>query len=439
MKGQRELMRKFHLAAVGLFVLTLSLLSISCKPSSTSGPDKSVLIWHWMTDRDDAFVELARRYEEAKGVEIKFQLYAPSDVYSQKVRVGAQTNSLPDIFGVLGESRDLASFIEAGHVENLKSRLGSGPGSLKARFYEEALNTSYFKEGNAFKVPAGTYGIPIDVTTIPMIYNKKLFEKAGLDPNKPPQTWDEFIKAGKKLKKIGVTGFVSGWAETWLIYALATDLAHNVMGAEKVMDTFRGKVAYTDRDWLKVFDAFRKMENAGFADPSLVTLGNKSAEQAFASERSGITFNGSWAVNVYAGMNPKLDYAPFLPPALGKKFPSTVWGGAGSVFSVNAKSEKKEMAFEFLKWLSEKEQAAYLVTATNNLPAVKDVGKGVPPILKAFADLMKGSIHPNRFEVSEDPKVQEVFTKGIQSILIGEKSPHQVAEAVRKAKEKLKK
>ncbi len=407
-----------------------------CKKDGASSSDKTVVVWHWMTDRDEALQQLAAKYKEQTGNVVQFQLYAPSDVYQQKVRVGAQTSSLPDVYGILGDARDVATFVEAGHVENLSVALSSGPGSWKESLYTEALETSYFKPNNPFNVPEGYYGIPIDVTTIPMIYNKKLFAKAGLNPDVPPATWNDFLEAGKKLKKIGVTGFTSGWGEAWLIYSLATDLAFNKMGEEKVMKTFKGEVPYTDADWIAVFRAFEDMRKAGFADPSLVTLGNKAAEQAFSSERSGMTFNGSWAVNVYAGMNTALEYAPFRIPALDKKFPQTVWGGAGSTFMVNGKSPNKAAAIEFLKWLSLKDQAAFLASSTKNLPAVKDVKVDASPVLSEFSALMKNSIHPNRFTVSEDPRVQEVFNKGIQSILIGEKTPEQVAADVAKAKGK---
>lgn len=419
--------------ALYAFIALLPLMS-ACKKSGSVGGPNTVVVWHWMTDRDEAFQELSKRYKQETGKEVQFQLYAPSDLYTQKTRVGAQTDSLPDIYGVLGEARDLATFIEAGHVENLTAALGDGKGSWKSRFYDEALNTAFFKAGNGFNVPEGYYGIPIDVTTIPMIYNKSLFKKAGL--NGAPKTWDEFIEYGKKLKKTGVSGFASGWGETWLIYSLVTDMAHNLMGEKKVMDTFAGKVPYTDADWLTIFTAFEKMQKAGFADASLVTMGNKEAEQKFSKEDVAMTFNGSWAVNVYAGMNPKLDYAPFHPPALGSKYPQTVWGGAGSIFLVNGKSPNKQMAIDFLKWLSDKPQASYLVSATRNLSATKDITEGVPPILAQFSSLMKNSIHPNRFAASEEPRVVEALTKGIQSILIAEKTPQQVAEDVQKAKEK---
>jgi len=76
----------------------------------------SIEVWHWMTDRQTAFFELAKRYEAKTGIKVNFQLYAPSDAYSQKVRAAGQGMNLPDIFGILGEKRDFASFIKAGHI-----------------------------------------------------------------------------------------------------------------------------------------------------------------------------------------------------------------------------------------------------------------------------------------------------------------------------------
>lgn len=421
-------------------ILFLSIMAIlpACKSSSQS-KDDAIIIAHWMTDREKAFNELAEKYEQETGVKITFRLHAPSDAYAQFISIGAQTDGLPDIFGILGDTKSIASFINAGHVLNLDAALGSGPGSWKSTFYDEALKTNYFPPENEFNVPEGTYGIPIDVTTIPMIYNKKLFVKAGLDPKNPPATWNEFLDAGKKLRKVGVTGFVSGWAEQWLIYSLATNLAHNVMGAEKIMDTFRGKVPYTDADWVQVFSAFEDLYKAGFSDPGIVSLVNKYAEQSFASDRAGMTFNGSWAVNVYGEMNPELEYGVFRTPAISSAYPRTVWGAAGSVFNVNAKSVRKDKAVAFLKWLTATEQATFLLDKTKNLPAIKGLDDAGNPILKEFSFVMEDSIHPSRFTAAEEPRVVNVFGKGIQSIMIGEKTAEQVAKEIQAMKDKVSK
>jgi sn-glycerol 3-phosphate transport system substrate-binding protein len=44
-----------------------------------------------------------------------------------------------------------------------------------------------------------TWGIPFQRSTIVMYYNKDAFRAAGLDPEKPPATWDELTVMGKKL------------------------------------------------------------------------------------------------------------------------------------------------------------------------------------------------------------------------------------------------
>ena len=51
------------------------------------------------------------------------------------------------------------------------------------------------------KTAGKTWGIPFQRSTIVMYYNKDAFREAGLDPENPPATWDEYIAAGKKLTK----------------------------------------------------------------------------------------------------------------------------------------------------------------------------------------------------------------------------------------------
>jgi len=58
----------------------------------------------------------------------------------------------------------------------------------------------------------------------------------------------------------------------------------------------------------------------------------------------------------------------------------------------------------------------------------------LPDHLAAFAAQMDITTHPSQWPVAELPTVVEAFDKGIQSILIGEKTPAQVAEDVEKQK-----
>jgi raffinose/stachyose/melibiose transport system substrate-binding protein len=163
---------------------------------------------------------------------------------------------------------------------------------------------------------------------------------------------------------------------------------------------------------------------------------NKTAEQLFANEKAVFAFNGSWCVNVYKGMNPGLEYGVMLSPEASNKYPMAIWGGAGSSFVVNARSKHREEAVKFLIWLTGQDQQAYLATTTNNLPANKNSLLKIPQILAQFARGMDYATHPNVWGVSEFSLVTEVFDRGLQSIIIGEKTPEQVAAEVQEIKER---
>jgi raffinose/stachyose/melibiose transport system substrate-binding protein len=208
------------------------------------------------------------------------------------------------------------------------------------------------------------------------------------------------------------------------------------MGEDEVFDTFKGKVKYTDPNWIKVFDIFAQLRENGVFMEGIVTKGNKYAEQDFALERAAFSFNGSWSVNVYHDMNPNLDYGVIPPPAIGTSYPLKIWGSAGTSFVVNASSPNKDKSIAFLKWLTAKEQQVVLSKETNNLPANQEAISVISPVLAEFAKGMEMSTHPNIWPLNEDPLVSEAFDRGLQSIIIGEKTPKEVAEYVQKVKDR---
>ncbi|MFH1753671.1 MAG: extracellular solute-binding protein [Candidatus Omnitrophota bacterium] len=391
-----------------------------------------------MTDREDAFQELAKKYKEETGIAVSFELYAPSEAYSQKVRASAQTGILPDVYGLLAEKKDFAAFIKAGHILNLSGYMESpaheGGASWRKAFFEKALDVNVFLPGNSLGVEPGIYGVPIDVTAIQFLYNKDLFRQAGLNPEDPPDTWQEFLEAGKALKAAGIPGLVSGWGEIWMIDCFASNYAMNIMGKDKVVATIKGDVPYTDPDWIKVLSLFKEMADEDILAPGIVAMVNKTAEQTFANGRSAFAFNGSWCVNVYKGMNPKLNYAAMMPPRVNLENPMYIWGGAGASFIVNKKSPDKDKIIKFLKWLTAEDQQVFLSRETNNLPANRHSLIDIPTILSQFADDMDNATHPNVLPVNEYSQVLEFLTKGIQSIVIGEKTPQEVAEKVQEVK-----
>jgi len=416
-------------------VALFSLILLVCAGCAKTAKDTNTLhIWHWMTDRDEAFSTLAAKYEQETGVKVVFELYAPSESYQQKIIAAAQARVLPDIFGILDKKSIMAAFIESGFVADLTEHFKANDGAWEKTLFPKALAVNTFTDGNVSKIKPGIYGVPIDVTNIQMLYNKTLLEKAGIKT--PPKTFNEFLADIEALNRVGVPGLVSGWGELWLADAFASNYAFNIMGEEKIMATYRGEVPYTDPDWIKVLKVFATLREAGALAEGTVNKANKYAEQDFALQRAAFTFNGSWCVNVYHDMNPDLKYGAMLPPAISADHPMMIWGGAGSSFVVNNSSPVKEKAIAFLKWLTEKDQQAFLAEETKNLPSNRNALSSIPSILSEFAQVMDQTTHPTVWEYNEDPLVIEAFDKGIQSIIIGETTPEDVAVEVQRIKER---
>ncbi|MGE0268525.1 MAG: extracellular solute-binding protein [Candidatus Omnitrophota bacterium] len=420
------------LVIVVLVVLVVVGIKMMGGSTGNQAQSNEITLWHWMTDRDKAFQTLAQQYEQETGVKIKIQLFAPPDTYSQRITASAQANTLPDIYGILDKKEIFADFIKYEFVASLTEEFQKNNGEWEQSLFPKALDVNRFTADNVYGVEPGIYGVPIDVTNIQMLYNKKLLEKAGIKT--APQSFSEFIAAIEALKRVGITGLVSGWGEIWMTDAFASNYAFNIMGEEKIMATYRGDVPYTDEDWIKVLSIFKTLSKEGAFIEGIVTKPNKEAEQDFALERAAFAYNGSWCVNVYHGMNPDLEYSAMLPPPINSKFPMKIWGGAGSSFVVNKNSKNKDQAIAFLKWLSSEQQQIYLANETRNLPANRKALTAIPEVLSDFAKVMDNTTHPTLWKYNEMPAVTEAFDKGIQSIIIGEKTPEEVAKEVQQVK-----
>ncbi len=75
------------------------------------------------------------------------------------------------------------------------------------------------------------YGVPQNGYALGIYYNRKMFTAAGLDPDKPPTTWDDFRAYAKKLTTSSVAGFAEtstsnqgGWHFTNWMYTAGGDM-----------------------------------------------------------------------------------------------------------------------------------------------------------------------------------------------------------------------
>ena len=107
---------------------------------------------------------------------------------------------------------------------------------------------------------------------LPMIwiYNKDLYDKAGLDADKAPQTWDELLAACDKLKTAGIAPLGGGiqdgyWGEWYFGHALG----QNVDSAGEVIGLFTGERDFREPKYHEHWVRLEELKKAGFLNPEM--------------------------------------------------------------------------------------------------------------------------------------------------------------------------
>jgi ABC-type glycerol-3-phosphate transport system substrate-binding protein len=107
---------------------------------------------------------------------------------------------------------------------------------------------------------------------LPMIwiYNKDLFEKAGLDPESPPETWDAFLAACDKLKAAGISpvggGIQDGYWGEWFF---GHSMAQIVDSPGQAVELFTGERDFTDPKYFEPWTRLEALKKAGFLNPEM--------------------------------------------------------------------------------------------------------------------------------------------------------------------------
>ena len=114
------------------------------------------------------------------------------------------------------------------------------------------------------------YAIPFSNLAICLIYNKTLFRKAGLDPDKDyPKTWDEFYAVAQKLtdRRKGTYGCVAftGVGASWVAYTFMVSMGTRAMKQDPV--TEKWLATFDDEGMAQAVDFYTKLIQGPWVNP----------------------------------------------------------------------------------------------------------------------------------------------------------------------------
>ena len=317
-----------------------------------NGPAVTVAFWNGWTGPDGVQAQkmVDQFNSENPNIKVNMNVYQWADFF-KKLPAAVRTGNGPDI--AVMHIDDIATNAAQQVIQPITDIATAL--KLDESQYDPAV-------WNGGMVKDQRYGIPIDVHNLGLYYNKDLFEKAGLDPAKPPTTNDEYMNALDKLKAKGIQGswvtpfqFTGGFQFESLLWQFGGDLFNK----DVTQATWNSDAGVKALTWMTDLIKNGYSPSNVAQDADYIALKNS---------KNAMVWTGIWQVNDATQLpSPKIGVAAL--PVIGQK--PGVWGNSHQfVLPVNSKADANatEASRFFINWFT-KNDAEWAKSA--KVPATK--------------------------------------------------------------------
>lgn len=265
------------------------------------------------------------------------------------------------------------------------------------------------------------WSVPFQRSTIIMYYNKDMFKKAGLDPNRPPQTWDEMVSMSKKLTTKDHWGVMipSTGYPYWMFGALAKENGKVLMGKDGK------KTFFDDKKVIEALEFWKNLSTKYHVMPK-GTVEWGTLRKNFLEEKTAIMWHSTGNLTaVKKNATFKFGVA-MLPKNVMRGTPTG--GGDFYIFKKTTPKERKA-ALKFIKFMTSPEISAKWSIATGyigiskaayNTPELKAYVKNFPPAKVARDQLKYATAELSTYQTG---RVRKLLNDAIQAALTNAKSP----------------
>lgn len=340
--------------------------SSNTNTSSNTGTDSStsekepvkIKIFQFKVEIAEQLAKLIEEYEaENPHVTIELETVGGGADYGAALRAKFNSNDKPDIFNN-GGFTDLDLWLE--HLEDLSDQ----PWVANT---VDVAKEPMTKDGKL-------YGQPLNLEGYGFIYNKDLFAQAGITT--VPTTISELEQAAIKLQDAGITPFVNGYGEWWVLgnhfvnipFAQQADPNAFIEGLNNGTASIVGNPQF--EQWVDLFDLTLKY---GGRNPLQTDYNTQVTD--FATGKAAMTQQGNWTQVAISAANPDINIG-FLPMPINddsaamNKLPV----GVPNNWVVHKNSAVKEEAKAFLNWLVSSETGQrYITEEFKFIPAFKNI------------------------------------------------------------------
>lgn len=307
---------------------------------------------------EETLVKMVDAFEqENPEVTVKVQTYGFDD-YFQQLATNVAGGTAPDVFEL--------------NIENFRAYA-----TKKVIAPIEGVDTSEIHPTTlkAFAIDGVQYGLPTKFSNVVMIYNKDLFDQAGLDYPTADWTWEDEMVAAQKIRALGDTYFGTYRpVQTWEFYKTVAQNGGSMMNEDQTAYTINSS------ENVEALQMMIDRINKYNVTPNADQMGGMGDWDLFKSGRLGMIVTGIWAFGDFT-QNCDFNWDIVVEPGISKK--------ATHFFSdaivVSDGSKKKEAAMKFAAFISGSPASAQIRLDANwDLPValtddVKNTYLGITP------------------------------------------------------------
>jgi multiple sugar transport system substrate-binding protein len=283
----------------------------NAQPASTSytGPNVALAFWNGFTGGDGPVMKaLVDKFNgENPNIKVTMNVYEWADYY-QKVPAAVSTGNGPDL-GIM-------------HVEQVATNAARGvvlplddvAASLQLK--EEDFSPPVWRAG---VYNGKRYAIPLDVHPQGMFYNKAVLEQAGLDPEKPPATNDEYLSALDKLKAKGIQGH---WATPFPFTGTHQFESLTWQFGGQLFDEQATRPLFAEQPGVRALTWLTDLVKNGYSPKNVAQDADLIALQ---NGKAAFNWNGIWTINTLRAVK-NLNWGVSALPTIGTQ--SAAWAGS---------------------------------------------------------------------------------------------------------------
>jgi len=326
----------------------------------------------------------------------------------------------PDVVKV--DRFEVGSYASANLITSLEDLIARDGFSL-AEFYPATSDEANYR--------GQTYAIPWNTDNRALYYNIAMFAEAGLDPNAPPVTWEEVDEVSRKLDRwnpdgtLDQGGFVPHWGN-WYFLGWLWAAGGEVTTEDNLAVAWNSPEGIRALTWMK--DALDKYGG----NDALNAWSGQVTNGAFYGGKLAMMMDGSWALGHIRSIGKEGEFAVANPPRpAGLEHEPITWsGGFALAIPVGVDDEKRQGAWEFIKFYTAHWAQTQLGSRSGQIPALRSAATSdeflsIDPLIYKFVDLMSYS----RFRpvIPAGTQLWRIYVDQVHSLLTaGQMPPEQI-------------